>query len=61
MTAKGADVLIIMVNHDVYKKINYKKVAKVIKTKIIIDGRNLVPAELVRKLGFVYKGVGNTS
>lgn len=56
---KGADMLIIMVNHDEYRQVKYKKVAEAMKTKIIIDGRNLVPAEIVKKLGFVYKGVGN--
>lgn len=56
---KGADMLIIMVNHDEYRQVKYKKVAEAMKTKIIIDGRNLVPVEIVKKLGFVYKGVGN--
>ena len=28
------------------------------KQKIIVDGRNMLPAEELRRLGFVYIGVG---
>lgn len=59
-TVRGADILIFMVEHDVYKQIDYKKIAKLMKTKIIIDGRNIVDPAIVKRLKFMYKAVGNT-
>lgn len=59
--AKSADALLLMVAHDLFKKIDYKNLSKIMKNKIIIDGRNFIPANQVIKLGFTYKCIGNTS
>ncbi len=59
--AKDADALVLMVGHDVFKNINYKKLYKIMRNKIIVDGRNFISANMVNKLGFVYKCIGNTS
>lgn len=57
---KGAQAVILMTGHDQYQKINYNKLKGLLKPpRIIIDGRNVFDKEKLKKLGFVYKGVGN--
>lgn len=57
---KGAQALVLMTNHDQYKNLNLTKIKKLMKSKpIIVDGRNVFSKEKARKLGFVYKGIGN--
>jgi UDPglucose 6-dehydrogenase len=36
----------------------WEEVGRCVKQKIIVDGRNMLPAEELRRLGFVYIGVG---
>lgn len=54
-----ADAAVFMVAHDEYKKLNLQKVKNLMKTPVIIDGRNIFNKEKARKEGFIYKGVGN--
>lgn len=57
---KGAQALVLMADHDQYKKIKYQKLKKIMRPKpIIIDGRNVFDKIKAQKAGFVYKGVGN--
>ena len=56
---KRTDCLILMVAHDAYKKINLRQVGKIMRNKIIIDGRNFFDKEQAQKQGFIYLGVGN--
>ncbi len=55
---KGSDCLVLVTAHDEYKKLNLKKIKKLMRTPIIVDGRNLFSKEECEKEGFVYKGVG---
>lgn len=59
-TLEKSDCLILMVSHSQYKKLNLSKVANIMRTKIIIDGRNFINKDQVLSQGFLYKGVGNT-
>lgn len=57
---KKAQAIVLMADHDEYKKLNLGKLKKLMRPKpIIIDGRNVFDKEKARKLGFVYKGIGN--
>ena len=57
---KGAQALVLMADHDQYKKLNLKNVKKLMRAKpIIVDGRNVFDKEKTQKLGFIYKGIGN--
>lgn len=57
---KGASALVLMADHDQYKKISYNKLKRLMHRKpIIIDGRNCFDKEKAQKAGFIYKGVGN--
>lgn len=56
----GSDCLILMVTHDEYKKLNLALLSKVMRQKIIIDGRNFFDKQEAQENGFIYKGIGNT-
>ena len=55
---KGSSALILVTEWPEFKKINFKKVADLMKEKIVVDGRNFLNAERLKKLGFVYRGIG---
>ncbi len=55
---KGADAVILVTEWDMYKRLDFKKVKKLMEKPIVVDGRNVYnPQELI-KLGFKYKGMG---
>ncbi|MFH1299279.1 MAG: UDP-glucose/GDP-mannose dehydrogenase family protein [Patescibacteria group bacterium] len=56
--AKGADAILIVTEWDEFRAIDLEKVKKLMKGKLICDGRNIYKAEDVEKLGFEYKSVG---
>jgi hypothetical protein len=47
-----------MTKHDEYKSINPGKLKGFLRTRVIIDGRNLFNAEEYLAEGFIFKGVG---
>ncbi len=55
---KGIDAVIIATDHEEFKSLNLEKMAREMRCRVIIDGRNVLSKE-VSKLGFVYLGVGN--
>jgi UDPglucose 6-dehydrogenase len=57
-TADGADCLCILTEWDEFKRLNYKKLKNLLRSPIIIDGRNALDKIALQKLGFIYKGVG---
>lgn len=56
--AKGSDCLVILTEWDEIKNIDLKRVKKLMKHPIIIDGRNIFVPKDMEKLGFVYKSIG---
>jgi UDP-N-acetyl-D-mannosaminuronate dehydrogenase len=56
---KGMDCIIIASDHREFKKFNWRKIRKEMKRKVLVDGRNVVDPEKIRKLGFIYKGIGH--
>ncbi|NQV13062.1 MAG: UDP-glucose/GDP-mannose dehydrogenase family protein [Parcubacteria group bacterium] len=56
---KDAKALVVATEWPEFKKLDYKKVASLMANpKILIDGRNILEPEEMRKLGFKYVGVG---
>ena len=49
---KGADVLVLGVNHEQYKDIDFSKVSQLMRGMNIFDTRNFFDEEKLRKLGF---------
>jgi len=54
----GSDALVILTEWDEFKNLNLEKVKKLLKTPIIIDGRNIFNPETLRTMGFAYSGIG---
>lgn len=55
---KDCDAVVLMTKHDEYKVISPKQLKGLLRTNIIIDGRNLFDAEEYLAEGFIFKGVG---
>lgn len=56
--AAGSDALLIITEWDEFRQLNLVKMKKLMKKPIIFDGRNIYNSQEVKKLGFIYKGVG---
>lgn len=41
-----------------FKKLDFKKAGRLMKRKVVIDGRNIYNSNKLKSLGFIYKGVG---
>ena len=54
----GADAMLIITEWQEFREIDLKKAKKLLKTLIIIDGRNLLNPKLVKEEGFTYVGIG---
>jgi UDP-N-acetyl-D-mannosaminuronic acid dehydrogenase len=55
---RGADCVVISTRHKPYFRLNLKKLKSLMRTPIIVDGRNVLDRAKAEKAGFVYKGIG---
>jgi len=55
---KDCDAVILMTKHDEYKAVTPERLHELLRTKIVIDGRNMFDGEMFIKAGFVFRGVG---
>jgi UDPglucose 6-dehydrogenase len=53
-----AEVMVLATKWPQFNKLNFKKAAKIMKEKNIVDARNFFDKEKLEKLGFNYRGVG---
>lgn len=56
--AKGSDCLVILTEWNEFKELDLKKIKRLLKTPVIIDGRNIYEPKEMKKLGFKYQGIG---
>lgn len=56
--AEGADALILATMWNEFKQLDFSKIKASMRQPIIVDGRNLWDPDEMRKLGFIYYGVG---
>ncbi len=56
--ADGADCLCIITEWKEFKEMNLEKIKSLLKSPIIMDGRNIFEKEKMLKLGFTYQGIG---
>lgn len=56
--AKGCDALIIATDWLEYREIDWKRIKKMMNGRLVIDGRNILNADKMKKTGFIYKGIG---
>jgi UDPglucose 6-dehydrogenase len=55
---RGSDCLVIVTKHRGYYDLDLEHVAELMRTPVIVDGRNVFDAKACREAGFVYRGVG---
>jgi len=56
--AKGADALLLVTKHAEYYDMDLSELKKIMRTPIIVDGRDVVDPEKAKDAGFVYRGIG---
>jgi UDPglucose 6-dehydrogenase len=56
--AQDADILIIVTEWNEFKKLDLDRIKKLMRSPIILDGRNIYNPQEIKRLGFVYQGVG---
>lgn len=54
----NADIMIVVTEWNEFREIDFDKIKDVMRTPNILDGRNIYDPKYLRKLGFVYQGVG---
>ena len=54
----GADALLIITEWGVFRTPDFEKMTKLMRNKVIFDGRNLYNLQTMRSLGFYYNSVG---
>lgn len=57
---KDSDCLVLITDHSVFKELNPVKLSKQMKTKIVVDTRNILDHEKWKKAGFLVKVLGKT-
>jgi len=55
---KNADVLAILTEWNEFRRPDFDRMKALMKTPVIIDGRNIYNPETIRGLGFTYESVG---
>jgi UDPglucose 6-dehydrogenase len=56
--AEGADALVLATEWNEFKALDFEKIYRLMRTPVLVDGRNLWDSSHLRKLGFTYFGVG---
>ncbi len=56
--AEGADGLIIATDWKDFKELDLARIHAAMRTPVLVDGRNIFQPEVVRALGFTYRGIG---
>ena len=56
--ARDSNCLVILTEWDEFKNLDLKKIKKLLKMPVVIDGRNIFNTQEMKNLGFVYKGIG---
>jgi len=57
-TAKDVDLLLVITEWNEFRQLDLQKIKNSMKQAILLDGRNIYDPAKMKKLGFVYQGVG---
>jgi UDPglucose 6-dehydrogenase len=55
---KGADCAIVVTEWNEFKELDFKKIKKLMKQPVIVDGRNIYDPDAMRSAGFQYHSIG---
>jgi UDPglucose 6-dehydrogenase len=56
--AEGADALLITTPWNEFKQADLRRVREIMRTPVLLDGRNIYDREEIGELGFIYAAVG---
>ena len=56
--ARHSDCLLVATEWNEFKELDFKKIKKLMRQPIIVDGRNIYDPSEMKKLGFTYVGIG---
>jgi UDPglucose 6-dehydrogenase len=56
--ARDVDGLVLLTEWEEFNRLDYEKLKKLMKTPVLIDGRNQLDPENMKALGFLYQGIG---
>lgn len=56
--AKGCDCLLVLTEWEEFKKLDFKKMKRLMRHPVVFDGRNLYHNQNLQALGFEYYGIG---
>ncbi len=59
-SVKESDAILLLTEWDEFRNVNFVELGKVMKSKVLFDGRNIYEPDLVREEGFVYYGMGRS-
>ena len=57
----GADAAVVVTEWPQIRELPFERVAKTMRTAVLVDGRNLLDPAALRALGFTYEGIGRPS
>lgn len=55
---RGSDAAVVVTKHSVYRSLDMDYLARLMRSKIIIDGRGLIDENEAEKKGFIFRGIG---
>jgi UDPglucose 6-dehydrogenase len=56
--ARGADAIVVVTEWNEFKQLDLHRLKRLMRRPVMVDGRNLYDPEEMRRLGFVYRGIG---
>lgn len=56
--AKDCDALVVVTEWEEFRNLDPQKVGEVMRTRVMIDGRNLLDSDAFTRAGFAYRGIG---
>jgi len=56
--AEGADAIVVATDWSQYRDLDLARLARAMRTPVLLDGRNLFVSQNARQVGFIYIGVG---
>ena len=56
--ARGVDCLVIVTEWDAFRKLDWRRVKRLLRQPLVVDGRNMFEPDAMRKLGFRYICIG---
>ena len=56
--ARGADAIVIVTEWNEFKQLDLHRLKRLMRRPVVVDGRNIYDPQVMRQLGFVYRGIG---